>query len=277
MFCQSFFICLASLATGLLAGTATATELTAPCVDVIDGDTIVVEIDGVQVRVDLRAIDAPETGQPFGEQARQFTESKVRGEKVTLQAALHSMDNPMVAQVMIGDLDLARALLKAGLAWHDTIHDDQEDLVIEHIMARGSKTGLWIESDAMPPWQWREAHVPTPTPAPLHRRVRLADIGSDYEFEKNQGARTVIRQPTPSVQSQKRLGDSGANDASSDIFGPKCCCEMEIGDPEGSVDDMKTEYRMTNEYSCENAVAIINYVDNTTMVPQGCVNRALCD
>jgi micrococcal nuclease len=61
------------------------------CTRVIDGDTIIVDIDGKQERVRLIGVDTPETVHPskpveyFGKEASEFTKSMVEGKKVRLE------------------------------------------------------------------------------------------------------------------------------------------------------------------------------------------------
>ncbi len=61
------------------------------CTRVIDGDTIVVDINGKQERVRLIGVDTPETVHPekpveyFGKEASEFTKRMVEGKKVRLE------------------------------------------------------------------------------------------------------------------------------------------------------------------------------------------------
>lgn len=61
------------------------------CTRIIDGDTIVVKIDGRQEKVRLIGVDTPETVHPnkpveyFGKEASQFTKSLVEGKQVRLE------------------------------------------------------------------------------------------------------------------------------------------------------------------------------------------------
>jgi micrococcal nuclease len=61
------------------------------CTRVIDGDTIIVDMDGKEERVRLIGVDTPETVHPskpveyFGKEASEFTKSMVEGKKVRLE------------------------------------------------------------------------------------------------------------------------------------------------------------------------------------------------
>ena len=68
---------------------AAGTQFIGTCVDVIDGDTIVVKTEGKLVTVTLSAVDAPELGQPFGDEARSFTSELVFDREAT-RARIHN-------------------------------------------------------------------------------------------------------------------------------------------------------------------------------------------
>lgn len=61
------------------------------CTRVVDGDTIIVNIDGKKERVRLIGVDTPETKHPnkpveyFGREASAFTKGMVEGKKVKLE------------------------------------------------------------------------------------------------------------------------------------------------------------------------------------------------
>ena len=86
-------------------------------VSVFNGDTILVTDGGKRSKVSLYGIDAPEIGQPFGEEAKNYL-LKLLGQTVELQFV--TMDS-------IGDCDMCvvyygfsinEEMLRAGLAWY---------------------------------------------------------------------------------------------------------------------------------------------------------------
>ena len=77
---------IAAVAVLLLLVAATlafAEEFQGKVVGVADGDTITVLRDRQPVRIRLNGIDAPESGQPFGTRAKQFTSNLAFGKVVT--------------------------------------------------------------------------------------------------------------------------------------------------------------------------------------------------
>jgi micrococcal nuclease len=87
-------------------------------VSVTDGDTIKVLKDGIQVKIRLAAIDCPEKKQPYGQKAKQFTADMVAGKIVKIWDTDVDRYGRIVGFVFVGDKNLNKELLSAGLAWH---------------------------------------------------------------------------------------------------------------------------------------------------------------
>lgn len=266
---------------------ATAGEgMNARCINVKDGDTLVAEINGARFEINIKGVDAPELGQPFGDEAENFLSSLVLDKDLHLDGVSGDVDRSLSAHVTQGDIDLAKALLEKGLAWHDTLHGDvQESLVFEQLKARSAGLGLWSQPTPVPPWQWRSLPKMGPTPTPQPRR--LAEVASKYHLEKNSGNRTVIHQPPPrkrsaegpKVGSGRRANKSGNVTDTSIFGGPKCCCELESARRDQKGDELETEtiYRRIDVYSCEHAFSIVDLKANLHKAPKGCVGDYLCE
>jgi len=83
----------------------------------VDGDTIVVMLDGQQVRVRLAYVDCPEMRQPGGQEAKDFTAAHCNGQAVRLLIRGHDHYGRTVAEVILptGE-NLAHLLLTSGHA-----------------------------------------------------------------------------------------------------------------------------------------------------------------
>jgi len=54
---------------------------------------------------------------------------------------------------------LNRELVRAGFAWwYRRYAPDDETLEQLEREARGAKRGLWVDPDAVPPWEWRRVY-----------------------------------------------------------------------------------------------------------------------
>jgi len=125
-------------------------------VSVTDGDTIKVLKDGKQVKIRLASIDCPEmSGQPYGRAAKKFTARLVAGKIVKIWPTDTDRYGRTVAFVFVGDKNLNKELLSAGLAWHYKKYSRDPELVKLEFDARSNRRGLWAEPEPVPPWDWR--------------------------------------------------------------------------------------------------------------------------
>ena len=129
-------------------------------VGVSDGDTIdVLTSANRKVRLRLNAVDCPETGQPFGANAKKFVSDRVGGRMVRVVETDRDRYGRSVAEVYDGsDVTLNVALVEAGLAWHYKQYAaDRTDIAAAEQQARSQLRGLWGGSHRpVAPWNWRK-------------------------------------------------------------------------------------------------------------------------
>jgi len=125
-------------------------------VSVSDGDTIKVLKHGIHVTIRLAAIDCPELGQSFGQAAKNFTAGLATGKVVKVWPVGTDQHGKTEAFVFVENMNLNKALIQAGLAWHYKQYSRDPELAKLEFKARAKKAGLWSEADPMPPWQWRK-------------------------------------------------------------------------------------------------------------------------
>lgn len=125
-------------------------------VSVTNGDTIKVLKYGKQIKVRLAAIDCPEKGQPWGKRAKKFTSLLVLHKTVTVLPVDEDRYGRIVGWVFIEEINLNKALIRAGLAWHYRHYSSDSLLTALEMEARAAKKGLWSELDPVPPWEWRK-------------------------------------------------------------------------------------------------------------------------
>ncbi|WP_299252893.1 thermonuclease family protein [uncultured Lacinutrix sp.] len=136
---------------------AKPTILLGKVVGIMDGDTFkLLTKDSTVVKVRLANIDCPEKKQPFSTKAKNFVSEAIFNKNVTVQVLKTDRYRRLIANVFYGDsINLNHQLVKKGLAWHyvkyskDTILQSLED------NAKKDKVGLWQDSNAISPWQWR--------------------------------------------------------------------------------------------------------------------------
>ncbi len=127
---------------------------------IIDGDTYDILLDGNKtVRIRMEGIDAPEKGMPFYRVAKKYLGELCFEKNVRLE--IHDTDSRgrKIAFTYLDDgTEISHEMIKAGLAWHFTKYNKDEDLATLEVQARESKLGLWTDESPMPPWDNRSLH-----------------------------------------------------------------------------------------------------------------------
>ncbi|MFC7524709.1 thermonuclease family protein [Parapedobacter sp. GCM10030251] len=141
-----------------LTSTCTTTRyLSGEVVRVADGDTFTMLVDGQPQRIRLHGIDCPEKGQPYSRVATQFTKDLLASGKVKVQEMDTDRYGRVIGIVLINDtINLNERLLEAGLAWHYKNYDHNPQWARLENVAQTAKHGLWVEKDAIAPWEWRK-------------------------------------------------------------------------------------------------------------------------
>jgi len=134
--------------------------LTGQVVAVHDGDTLTMQSGSSLYKVRLSDVDAPEMGQVFGKQARQYTEQMVLGRRVQVNVALIDRHGRRVGEVIVEDgWVLNEELVHAGFAWYYRVHPVRNDRLQKlEQYAFSKKLGLWVEKDPLPPWEFRREY-----------------------------------------------------------------------------------------------------------------------
>ena len=127
-------------------------------VDVAAGETISVLKNGKNVQVLLYGIDCPEDGQPFSNQAIQFTSKMVLGKVVEVHRMNSDNHGRTVALVSVDKSLLNEELVKAGLAWvynrycYEVICETWKHY---QLRAKIDKRGIWSDPNPRSPWEFR--------------------------------------------------------------------------------------------------------------------------
>jgi endonuclease YncB( thermonuclease family) len=132
-------------------------SFTGKVTSVIDGDTYKVDRpDGPAVTMRLWGVDAPESSQPYGDNATWAARQLVGGE--TVRAAVEEIGRygRAVARLTVQGGGLSEMLVRRGLAWHADEYTPNTELERLQRQARNANRGLWSQASPVPPWTWRE-------------------------------------------------------------------------------------------------------------------------
>jgi endonuclease YncB( thermonuclease family) len=123
-------------------------------VEVIDGDTIKVIVEsGIPVSIRLVGIDAPELGQPFSYEAKEYLQRKLTNTTPRILFKKEGKYGRKVCTILVGQSDLGLEVLKAGLAW--ATPDSGEQYQLASAVAKKRGLGLWSQNTPQPPWEYR--------------------------------------------------------------------------------------------------------------------------
>jgi endonuclease YncB( thermonuclease family) len=128
-----------------------------PLVSVKDGDTFQVKVQGVVMDFRLAGVDAPESDQPYGDQARQTLAALIGKRQCVLVPIDTDRYGRTVAFLWIGDVYVNREMVNRGAAWFYSEFASDASLFDVEEGARAQRRGLWSLplKDRIEPSQWR--------------------------------------------------------------------------------------------------------------------------
>ena len=119
---------------------------------VTDGDSVRIRLDGTShtIPVRLEGIDAPETGEPFSNPARNAARVLMFDKNVQVMARDVDNYDRLVARVIVAGKDASLELLQAGLACHFTRFENDSVLAKGQLDARKAGKGFWAAGTEKP-------------------------------------------------------------------------------------------------------------------------------
>ena len=148
----------------LFVSNSNAGELQGRVVKVVDGDSItILDAHNVQHKIRLSGIDAPEKAQPYGEVSRRSLAEIVAGKDVVVETTKKDRYGRVVGKVLVDGQDANLLQIERGLAWFYREYQNEQSpdglMAYEaaELSAKKLGTGLWNDSNPMPPWEWRRS------------------------------------------------------------------------------------------------------------------------
>lgn len=139
--------------------TLAQTTLKAKVIGIKDGDTVVV-LDSLNQQTTLRLaeVDCPEKNQPFGTKAKQFTSDQIYLKTIKYIVTDIDRYGRSIAMIFFATDNkyLSAEIIKAGMGWHYKRYSKSIELAKFEDKARENKTGLWLDKNPIPPYEWRK-------------------------------------------------------------------------------------------------------------------------
>jgi len=153
-----FRFCSLLLVLPLISASVGAEEIYGHVVAVADGDTLTFLVSGHdQIKVRLAEIDAPEKAQPFGQRSKQSLSELCFDKDAVLNTTDTDRYGRTVARVHCAGVDANTEQIRVGLAWAYRKYLHDKSFLNLESEARTAKRGLWVDSDPLPPWEYRKS------------------------------------------------------------------------------------------------------------------------
>ncbi len=140
----------------MLCGTANAEEFTGTVISVHDGDTAQVKkANGEVVTVRFIYCDAPEIGQPHGNEARTFVHNMIAGKTVTVRATGTDDYGRILGEIFVDGKSVNKEVIREGHGWWFYHYHPERELGDLEAEARSRRKGLWAAESPIYPRAWR--------------------------------------------------------------------------------------------------------------------------
>ncbi|MDQ0636878.1 endonuclease YncB(thermonuclease family) [Pedobacter sp. W3I1] len=136
---------------------------TAKVIRIMDGDTMEVLYQRQPIKIRLAHIDCPEKrgSQPFGNQAKKALSDLCFGQMVSVQGQKYDRYKRLIAIIINNNKQVVnQEMIRLGMAWHYKKYSSDPLYAQLEITARKNKVGLWQDSSAVAPWEWRKPKTP---------------------------------------------------------------------------------------------------------------------
>ena len=133
-------------------------QTTAKVIGIKDGDTIVVLLENKsQKTLRLAEVDCPESGQPYGKNAKDFTSQEVFGKNISFTETDQDRYGRTIAKVFYDNGKyLSEEIIRNGFGWFYFKYSNNKKLEKLHYDAKEKKLGLWQDIKAISPYEWRQ-------------------------------------------------------------------------------------------------------------------------
>lgn len=134
------------------------TPILGTLIHVIDGDTFVLQTKQGNLKIRMDGIDAPESDQEFGLEAKEFL-NRYLYKMVFVHYNGVDRYGRTIGTLYVDGVNINLLEVREGYAWHYKKYSSDQELARAEEMARVEKKGLWGGDGYIAPWEWRERSV----------------------------------------------------------------------------------------------------------------------
>jgi endonuclease YncB( thermonuclease family) len=149
------------MAVTLLSPLAHAETFSGRVVAVVDGDTLILQVDRKQYTIRIAGIDAPERHQAWSDQSKTNLGRLSQNQTAVADCARIDPQGKRLCKLTVKAVDIGLEQVKDGMAWwarelsRDLIPDEQSAYQSAQLMAQLKRRGLWSETKPIPPWDFK--------------------------------------------------------------------------------------------------------------------------
>jgi micrococcal nuclease len=121
-----------------------------------DGDTVKIKDAGLEYKLRLTDIDAPERSQVYGLKSRRALMQFCKNTDVKVFISGKDKFHRSLGRLNCNKGDASEFMVKNGHAWFNRRYSMDYTLALLQDEARKSKLGLWNAEKPTPPWVWRK-------------------------------------------------------------------------------------------------------------------------
>lgn len=122
---------------------------------VIDGDTYVLQTAEEALKIRMDGIDAPESDQEFGAEAKEFLNKYLYKAAKVIPNGVDRYGRT-IGTLFVDGVNINLLMVRDGFSWHYKKYSSDQELARAEEMARKEKKGLWKNEGAISPWEWRK-------------------------------------------------------------------------------------------------------------------------
>lgn len=119
-----------------------------------DGDTCRFKVDGKIINVRFSSIDAPESDQPYGKEAKLYLLKLLKEGNITLNCHGNALGNRTACEVFSNNKDVQSLMVSAGMAFDYPLYSKSKYQQQQKI-AQKSKIGMWKQQNLTSAYCWR--------------------------------------------------------------------------------------------------------------------------